>query len=294
VSKNTVLTNLTCWQNQIKGNAMTALINSLPSNDSNKAINFGVIHYNDEGNVCTKSQVAAAKAKGWTPNYFNGSKWLEYEGSDDVLPENVTIPSTITVVVGQTVTLSPTITPDYAVTTLTWTSDDESIATVSSEGVVTGVKKGQTFINVETDNGNSASCKLTVTAPEKIKTPTISCVGGKLKFSCETEGVTFHYKITAAATSQEATGDEVELKPVYQVSVYATKDDWIDSDEAVANVNALGVKGDVNGDGDVDIADAVTVLNFMADGSNDSSADINSDGKVDIADFVSILNIMAQ
>lgn len=102
-----------------------------------------------------------------------------------------------------------------------------------------------------------------VNFPEKIKTPTISCVGGKLKFSCETEGVTFHYKITAAATSQEATGDEVELKPVYQVSVYATKDDWIDSDEAVANVNALGLKGDVNGDGDVDIADAVTIVNYV-------------------------------
>jgi hypothetical protein len=47
------------------------------------------------------------------------------------------------------------------------------------------------------------------------------------------------------------------------VSVYATKDDWIDSDEAVANVNALGLKGDVNGDGDVDIADAVTIVNYV-------------------------------
>ena len=56
----------------------------------------------------------------------------------------------------------------------------------------------------------------------------------------------------------------------------------------------FGTPGDLNHDGKVDIADAVTVLNFMADGSNDSSADINSDGKVDIADFVSILNIMAQ
>jgi hypothetical protein len=104
---------------------------------------------------------------------------------------------------------------------------------------------------------------LTVTAPEKIKTPTISCVGGKLKFSCETEGVTFHYKITAAVTSQEATGDEVELKPVYQVTVYATKADWIDSDEVVANINPLGLKGDVNDDGEVDIADAVKIVNLV-------------------------------
>ena len=55
-----------------------------------------------------------------------------------------------------------------------------------------------------------------------------------------------------------------------------------------------GPTGDLNGDGKVDIADAVTILNFMADGSNDPKADLNGDGKVDIADFVTVLNIMAQ
>ena len=54
-----------------------------------------------------------------------------------------------------------------------------------------------------------------------------------------------------------------------------------------------GSKGDLNGDGKVDIADAVTVLNIMAAGEYSSAADINDDQKVDIADFVSILNIMA-
>ena len=56
---------------------------------------------------------------------------------------------------------------------------------------------------------------------------------------------------------------------------------------------AAGTKGDLNGDGKVDIADAVTVLNIMAAGEYNASADINGDQKVDIADFVSILNIMA-
>ena len=56
---------------------------------------------------------------------------------------------------------------------------------------------------------------------------------------------------------------------------------------------ASGAKGDLNGDGKVDIADAVTVLNIMAAGEYNASADINGDQKVDIADFVSILNIMA-
>ena len=55
-----------------------------------------------------------------------------------------------------------------------------------------------------------------------------------------------------------------------------------------------GTKGDLNGDGKVDIADAVSILNVMAEGSNDKAADLNGDDKVDIADFVSVLNIMAE
>ena len=55
-----------------------------------------------------------------------------------------------------------------------------------------------------------------------------------------------------------------------------------------------GASGDLNGDGKVDIADAVIILNLMAEGSNDAKADLNSDGKVDIADFVTVLNIMAE
>jgi hypothetical protein len=51
--------------------------------------------------------------------------------------------------------------------------------------------------------------------------------------------------------------------------------------------------GDLNGDGKIDIADAVTVLNIMASGEYSKDADVNNDGKVDIADFVTILNIMA-
>ena len=55
-----------------------------------------------------------------------------------------------------------------------------------------------------------------------------------------------------------------------------------------------GVTGDINDDGKVDIADAVTALNIMATGGYDKAADVNNDKKVDIADFVTILNIMAQ
>ena len=53
------------------------------------------------------------------------------------------------------------------------------------------------------------------------------------------------------------------------------------------------LKGDVNVDGAVDIADGVSILNVMASGEALVTADVNGDGAVDIADFVSVLNIMA-
>lgn len=54
------------------------------------------------------------------------------------------------------------------------------------------------------------------------------------------------------------------------------------------------LKGDVNGDGDVDIADVVAVYNIMA-GQNPQqfNGDVNQDGATDIADVVAIYNIMA-
>ena len=51
---------------------------------------------------------------------------------------------------------------------------------------------------------------------------------------------------------------------------------------------------DLNGDFKVDIADAVSVLNIMAENKYSEAADVNGDNKVDIADFVTILNIMAE
>jgi len=52
--------------------------------------------------------------------------------------------------------------------------------------------------------------------------------------------------------------------------------------------------GDLNGDSQIDIADAVSVLNLMAEEGYNKVADINNDGVIDIADFVSILNLMAE
>ena len=85
VSQNPSLRTLQCYRNHIKGKAMDDLISSMPYNSTGKIYGFFVVSTadDDEGNVCTKSQVAAIKAKGWTPVYWDGTSWQEYEGSDD-------------------------------------------------------------------------------------------------------------------------------------------------------------------------------------------------------------------
>lgn len=66
---------------------------------------------------------------------------------------------------GEEYTLSPTITPSNAANTaLTWTSSDESVATVNQAGKVTAVSKGTATIKAETQDGSEryASCSVTV------------------------------------------------------------------------------------------------------------------------------------
>lgn len=70
----------------------------------------------------------------------------------------------------------------------------------------------------------------------------------------------------------------------------------IDSFDLVitAGKPTTSAKGDLNGDGEVNIADAVTVLNAMAGQDIPGNADVNGDGEVNIADFVTVLNLMAE
>ena len=57
---------------------------------------------------------------------------------------------------------------------------------------------------------------------------------------------------------------------------------------------AEGKKGDVNGDGAVDVADISAVISCMAgDATYTATADVNTDGAIDVADISSIITIMA-
>ncbi|MCR5361234.1 MAG: hypothetical protein K6E73_04405 [Bacteroidales bacterium] len=107
VSNCTNLTILNCYSNQIKGEGMDALVRSLPT-VSNGTIN--VLYNKNEQNVMNTIQVAAAKAKGWTPQWMDiNYGWREYQGSQPestVISDTITMRPSLTATVGAATTVS--------------------------------------------------------------------------------------------------------------------------------------------------------------------------------------------
>lgn len=70
--------------------------------------------------------------------------------------------------VGNTVTVTATVTPDTAINaSVTWTSSDEAIATVDSEGKITAVAPGTATITATSDSNPDASAAYAVTVQAK-------------------------------------------------------------------------------------------------------------------------------
>ena len=129
---------------------------------------------------------------------------------------SVSIPSTLSLEIGETYTLTPTITPSDAVTSYTWSSDNSSIAMVSQTGVVTTKEAGTANITVKTDNGKVATCKVTVSAKS------VTSVSIKSDLSLEVGGT---YTLTPTITPSDA----------------ATSYTWSTDNSSVVTVSQSGV-----------------------------------------------------
>lgn len=99
-----------------------------------------------------------------------------------IYPTNITLNTyNETITVGSTLNLSHTISPSNATDkSVEWTSSDESIASVSSSGMVTTYKKGKVRIKAKTSNGKEAICNIKVLEKESTKysVPTIKYISG--------------------------------------------------------------------------------------------------------------------
>ena len=142
-------------------------------------------------------------------------------------------PENATTTVGEsslklTATISPGNAPEQGVT---WSSSDESVATVSYAGVVTGIAAGTVVITVTTvDGGYTASCTVTV---EKYETVYVfkedfedsSTLGGWWSFDADGDGYNWDYKNSSQFKTHSGTG--VMSSASWYDGQALTPDNWL-------------------------------------------------------------------
>ena len=133
---------------------------SISDADKTKSVSFSAPYEES----CTYKFIATDKAGNVTEktvNLYYNDKVVSVTGVS--LNE-----SSITLDVGGSKTLAATVTPENATNKkVRWTSDNETVATVSEDGVVTAVAGGTAVITATTHDGLfTASCTVTVNAPD--------------------------------------------------------------------------------------------------------------------------------
>lgn len=95
--------------------------------------------------------------------------------------------------------------------------------------------------------------------------PTISYQGGELEFTCATEDAQIHYEIGGTQASSGSTeGGKVTISTHITVTAYATANGYLRSETVEYQLPFNpGLRGDVNQDGEVNVADALEVSRII-------------------------------
>ncbi len=209
----------TLWLGKTK--TLTATVT--PTTSSNTAVNW----VSSDNNVATVSSKGVVTAKGQgtciitcTAADGYGTKTTCEVIVKQQVAEIALSETTASLWVGDTKTITATATPTNANNTnVTWSSSDNSIATVSSKGIITA--KGQ------------GTCTITCTASD----------GYGTKSTCE---VTVKQQVTEIALSETTTslwvGDTKTIKATATPTIaYNTNVSWSSSDDKVATVSSKGI-----------------------------------------------------
>ena len=98
------------------------------------------------------------------------------------------------------------------------------------------------------------------------------------------EGITF--KNSAITYPADAYIGEIDG---YGYAIFCGNDDYPDH---IVISRSSKVKGDVNNDGEVNIADVNAVIDVILGSGNNASADVNKDGEINIADINAIIDLI--
>ncbi|MBR5802891.1 MAG: leucine-rich repeat protein, partial [Bacteroidaceae bacterium] len=159
----------------------------------------------------------------------------------EIIVNNITLNvSTTTITQGEELKLIATVTPDDAADkSISWSSNNTSIATVDKTGKVTAIAPGTATIIAMANDGSGvkASCEVTVNEliMGKCATPVINYVDGRVVFECTTKEATIKSNFMGNNAS-DYSDSEVSFIPTYTITAYATKKQYENSDVATCTL----------------------------------------------------------
>ena len=290
--------------------------------------------------------VSGATGENYEISYVKGT--LTIIKPDPIPITKITLNETkLSMSVKDTKQLTATVKPDNASDkSVSWSSSDKNVATVSSTGLITAIGAGSATITSKANDGSGvkATCSVTVTSPvtePKLTFVSVECSNTNLNsltqndelnfkvtflntgatariwtelaiLNSENKNILYHSnEMNRQYTKDEETTENYKysLKDVPAGEYYATvlylqdwgeEEDqgWYRSDKSLFSIKIVSVpspstKGDVNGDGEVNVTDIVTLVNIiMGKNKGTATADVNGDGEVNVTDIVTVINII--
>ena len=211
--------------------------------------------------------------------------------------------------VGQSELLYATVSPVNADNKkLIWSSTDYSIVDVDNDGNVTAKKRGVAFVKATSEDNPLAvdSCKVTVNQPVtgitlNYKNYELHQIGETLQLVATVLPEDASNKEVRWVSSNEsvcivANGTVVAVGYGTSVVIATTVDGNYMATCTVTVVEGADLPGDVNHDGEVNVADINIIIDIILGGNVDDQtrerADVNGDGEVNIADINAIIGII--
>jgi hypothetical protein len=203
--------------------------------------------------------------------------------------------------VGEIHQIDVTFTPDGTSDTITYTGYDDTIISISDEGIITGLAKGTTTVTVGTVNTDIT------------KEITVTVISDLLESSVyEVRSTENNPKIIIGA-NPETTIAEFKANldnPIEYIKIYDEDDNLLSDDDIVRtklviklefnglvlDYATMVVRGDVDGDGYVNISDYIMVANHalgteeMDDYLMITAGDVEEDEILNIADYIKIMD----
>ena len=211
----------------------------------------------------------------------------------------------------ETLALAVTVGPDEATNKkVDWKSDDEAVASVSADGVVTAHKVGQTSIHAIANDGGGAKATCIITVdPTMVSSITLSQENLKIRknHTAQLSAIVAPTDATNASFIWSSTNEDVaKVSEDGVISAIAPGDAVIKATsqdgsqvEASCQVKVLPVlKGDSNDDDEINVVDAVNTVNYIFNKVTGTfafeAADVNSDDHISISDVTGTTDLIMQ